>query len=283
MTTLPFDKPVTRQQLAYDLHALGVQTGGIVMVHTALSQLGWVIGGAETFVRALFDVVGTEGTVMAYIGWEDEPPQPLSELPEETRAIVEREFPPYDPLVARAVRDHGRVPELLRTWPGAVHSGHPEAGIVAIGPRAGALAHPHPGDDAYGANTPYARLIAMHGQVLLAGAPLDTTTLIHHAEAIADVPGKTRVVNHYPVYNELGERTWRAFHDIDTSDGALPYHEVIEHPYVEFLASRALDLGFGRHGPVGFGSGTCFEAEGLARSAVEWIEGHFGAPSAPFG
>jgi aminoglycoside 3-N-acetyltransferase len=280
---LPYDKPVTRTQLAYDLHALGVRSGGIVMVHVALSQIGWVIGGAETFVRALFDVVGPDGTVMAYIGWEDEPPQPLSELPEATRLIVEREFPPYDPLAARARKDHGRVPELLRTWPGAVHSGHPEAGIVAIGPRAGELAHPHPDDDAYGANTPYSRLVAMRGQVLLAGAPLDTTTLIHHAEAIADVPGKARVVNLYPVHDDLGERTWRAFHDIDTSDGALPYQEATDQPYVEFLASRALDLGHGRHGPVGYGSGTCFEAEGLLRSAVAWIEAHFGQPEIPAG
>jgi aminoglycoside 3-N-acetyltransferase len=283
MTNLPYDKPVTRARLVYDLHALGVRSGGIVMVHTALSQIGWVIGGAETFVRALFDVVGSSGTVMAYIGWEDEPPQPLSDLPEETRAIVEREYPPYDPLAARARKDHGRVPEQLRTWPGAVHSGHPEAGIVAIGPRAGELAHPHPADDAYGVNTPYARFVAMRGQVLLAGAPLDTTTLIHHAEAIADAPGKARVVNHYPVYDDLGERTWRAFRDIDTSDGALPYHEVTGHPYVEFLASRALDLGHGRHGPVGYGSGSCFDAEGLTRSTVEWIEDNFGAPSTQSG
>jgi len=280
MPDLPFDKPVTRSRLAADLNALGVKLGGIVMVHTALSQLGWVIGGAETFGRALFDAVGPEGTVMAYIGWEDEPPQPL---PEATRSIVEREFPPYDPLVARAVKDHGRVPELLRTWPGAVHSGHPEAGIVAIGPRAGELAHPHPDDDAYGANTPYARLVAMRGQVLLAGAPLDTTTLIHHAEAIADVPNKSRVTNYYPVYNDLGERVWRAFHDIDTSEGALPYHDVTEQPYVEFLAARALDLGHGDRGALGHGTGVCFDAEGLARSAVEWIEGHFGASAGPAG
>ena len=97
------------------------------------------------------------------------------------------------------------------------------------------------------------------------------------------MPWKRRVAYDYPVYNDLGERTWRAFHDIDTSEGALPYHEVIEHPYVEFLASRALDLGHGRHGPVGFGPGTCFDAEGLVRSAVEWIEGNFGAPATPAG
>jgi aminoglycoside 3-N-acetyltransferase len=50
-----------------------------------------------------------------------------------------------------------------------------------------------PSDDAYGAGTPYARLVELGGRVALLGAPLDTVTLVHHAEAVAEVPGKRRV------------------------------------------------------------------------------------------
>ena len=57
-------------------------------------------------------------------------------------------------------------------------------------------------------------------------APLDTVTLVHHAGAIAEVPGKRRVSYRYPVL-EGGERVWRTFSDIDTSEGALPYAHVI--------------------------------------------------------
>lgn len=275
MTDLPYDKPVTRSRLARDLRALGVEAGSIVMVHSSLSALGWVIGGAETAIRALFDVIGPDGTLLAYIGWEDEPPQPVDALPPAALAAARNEFPAYDPLVARARKDHGRVPEALRVWPGAVHSGHPESGIVAIGRRAGEIAHPHPVDDSYGANTPYARLVSMHGQVLLLGAPLDTTTLIHHAESIADVPGKRRVSYEYPVYDDSGNRIWREYRDIDTSDGALPYATVISEPYVEYLAAQALDAGAGRSGPVGYGAGYCFDAALLVDHAVATIERWF--------
>ncbi len=272
----PYDKAVSREQLATDLRALGVRNGGVVMVHSSLSQLGWVIGGAETVARALFDVLGPEGTLMAYIGWEDEPPQPDDDVPDAIRAMIVEHHPPYDPLAARARKDHGRLPELLRTWPGAVHSGHPEAGVVAIGRRAGEIAHPHPFDFGYGEQSPYARLAALGGQVLMLGAPLDTTTLIHHAETIADVPGKRLVSLAYPIYDDFGQRAWQTMTDVDTSDGCLPYETVIDEPYVEYLAGQALLAGCGVRGVAGYGIAHCFEVNALLPFAVEWIETNFG-------
>ena len=57
------------------------------------------------------------------------------------------------------MREHGRIPERLRTWPGAERSDHPEASVVAVGPRAAWLTVEHPCDDAYGPGTPFARLV----------------------------------------------------------------------------------------------------------------------------
>ncbi len=136
-----------------------------------MSSLGSVLGGAETVVEALVDAVGPRGTVVAYTGWADGPPEDLSALAPTDRALVHAEHPAYDPRVARARRDHGRVAEALRTWPGAVHSGHPEAGVAAVGAAAEEVAHPHPLDDAYGAGTPYARVVEFGGQVVLLGDP----------------------------------------------------------------------------------------------------------------
>src|SRR3712207_8859611 len=98
-----------------------------------MSALGWVLGGAETVVRALLDALGPDGTLMAYTGWQDEPPDDLDALDEEARRIFLEEHPVYDPHIALSRRDHGRIPEALRTWPGSRHSGHPEAGVAAGG------------------------------------------------------------------------------------------------------------------------------------------------------
>jgi aminoglycoside 3-N-acetyltransferase len=67
---------VARSRLARDLENLGLGPGGVAMVHCRMSALGWVVGGAETVVRALLDALGPDGTLMAYIGWQDAPALP---------------------------------------------------------------------------------------------------------------------------------------------------------------------------------------------------------------
>jgi aminoglycoside 3-N-acetyltransferase len=276
---------VARSRLARDIETLGLEPGGAAMVHCRMSALGHVAGGAETVVRALLDALGPDGTLVAYTGWQDEPPDDLDALDDETRRIYVDEHPAYDPRVALSRRDHGRVPEALRTWPGARHSGHPEAGVAAVGPLAEALTAEHPYDDAYGAGTPYARLVALGGQVAVLGAPLDTVTLVHHAEAVAEVPGKRRVSYAMPVIvGNPGERLWRTFSDIDTSDGAFPYERVlVEEDYIEHIARSALAAGTGRSGTVGEGTAYLFDARRLVEHAVSWIEENFpsGRPTDP--
>jgi aminoglycoside 3-N-acetyltransferase len=272
------DMLVARSRLARDLlEKLGSEPGGVTMVHCRMSALGRVVGGAETVVRALLDALGPDGTLMAYTGWQDAPPDELGALEEETRLIYLQEHPAYDPRVALSRREHGRIPEALRTWPGARHSGHPEAGVAAVGPLAEVLTTGHPYDDAYGTGTPYARLVELGGQVAVLGAPLDTVTLVHHAEAIAEVPGKRRVSYLSPVIaGNPGERLWRTFSDIDTSEGALPYERVLyEEDYIEHIARSALAAGKGRSGQVGEATAYLLDARGLVEHAVGWIERTF--------
>ncbi|MDP8951632.1 MAG: aminoglycoside 3-N-acetyltransferase, partial [Actinomycetota bacterium] len=261
---------MAHSRLAQDLRKLGLNPRGVAMVHCRMSSLGRVAGGAEIVVRALLDALGPDGTLMAYTGWQDDPPDDLGDLDEESRRVYLEEHPPYDPRVALARRDHGRVPEALRTWPGARHSGHPEAGVAAVGPLADALTAGHPYDDAYGAGTPYARLVELGGRVAMLGAPLDTVTLVHHAEAVAKVPGKRRVSYGSPVIvGNPGERVWRTFSDIDTASGALPYERVLgQEDYIEHIARSALAAGAGRSGPVGEATCYLFDSRGLVEHAV---------------
>ena len=214
---------------------------------------------------------------MAYTGWQDELPGDLDALDEKTRRTYLEEHPAYDPRVALARREHGRVPEALRTWPGALHSGHPEAGVAAVGPRAEILTAEHPYDDAYRAGTPYARLVKLAGQIVVLGAPLETVTLVHHAEAITDVPGKRRVSYGMPV-TIAGERVWRTFSDINTSEGALPYESILgKEDYIEHIARSALAASVGESGPVGEATAHLFDAQRLCEHAVGWIERNFAA------
>lgn len=269
-------RPVTRSRLASDLAGLGVRGGDLLMVHTRMSALGWVVGGSQTVVQALLDAVGPGGTVAAYAGWEDDA-YGLSQWPEAWQRAYLEEMPTFDAALSEAVHGHGRIPERIRTWPGAHTSPHPEARVVAIGRQAEWLTSEHPLDDAYGPGTPFARLVDAGGRVLLLGAPLNTLTLLHHAEALAEVPNKRRVTYRAPMLLN-GRRRWVSLQDIDTSTGALPYEEVVgsDGDAFEVIAAEALEAGCGRDGKVGQADSHLFDASALIRFAKAWMEQRFG-------
>ena len=49
----------TKTSLVAHLQGAGVKPGDTLFVHTSLSKLGWVCGGAQTVIEALQDTVGT--------------------------------------------------------------------------------------------------------------------------------------------------------------------------------------------------------------------------------
>ncbi|MBZ4014921.1 aminoglycoside 3-N-acetyltransferase [Streptomyces purpurogeneiscleroticus] len=269
--------PVTRGRLARDLTALGLADGDHVMFHTELSALGYVAGGPQTVIGALRDVVGERGTLMVTCGWNDAPPYDFIDWPRAWQDALRAEHPAYDPDLSEADHANGRLPEALRRMPGAVRSRHPDASFAALGAAAKELMADHPWDGPHGPGSPLARLVARGGRVLLLGAPLDSLTLLHHAEALADAPGKRFVTYEQPVVVE-GERVWRRFHDIDSENGAFDYSAVVpegQWPF-EAIVRDMLAAGLGRSGPVGAARSHLFEARDVVDFGVAWIEGKLG-------
>jgi aminoglycoside 3-N-acetyltransferase len=269
---------LTRSRLAEQLTELGVRRGGICMVHTEMSALGWVVGAAETVVHALRDALGPDGTLMAYASWAEHVYMD-ADRPPEHRDGYRAEPPVFDLAISEAARDHGRVPERIRTWPGTRRSRHAEASVVALGPRAGWLTETHAPGDGYGPTSPFARLVEAGGQVLLLGAPLNTITLLHHAEATATAPGKNMITFAVLQTEPDGSVAERTYTDIETSHGAYDYARLAL-PEDEFavIAKAALAAGLGHAGRVGDSTSHLFDAAPLVAFAVAWIEERFGAP-----
>jgi aminoglycoside 3-N-acetyltransferase len=56
--------PVTKEKLIEEFGLLGLKPDDVVIVHTSLSKLGFVIGGAVTVIQALREVVADGVIIM---------------------------------------------------------------------------------------------------------------------------------------------------------------------------------------------------------------------------
>jgi len=249
------------------LTALGIAPGDIVMAHAAVSRIGPILGGPDTIIGALCDAVGPTGTIMAYTDW----PAGHEDLLDADRRVPDAwraHIPPFDPATSRAVRDNGVLPEFLRTTPGAVRSANPGASVAAIGARAAWLTADHPIDYGYGPGSPLAKLVEAGGKVAMIGAPFDTMTLLHHAEHLAQIPGKRIKRVEVPFAHANGTE-WRMIEEFNTSD---PVVAGLADDYFEAIVEDFLATGSGQCGPVGDASCVLVDAVAITAFAVAWIE-----------
>lgn len=159
---------LTQREIADGLSALGLQPGAIVVVHSSLSALGRVAGGADGVIDALLEVLGPGGTLMM-------PTHPA------------RDGRTFDPEAIPS--DMGTISETFRLRPGVLRSRHPYHPVAGCGARAAELLSDHEKSAAPdGPETPYGRLITLGGKVLHIGCDLDTMTLLHTVEAELDLP-----------------------------------------------------------------------------------------------
>ncbi|OZC56330.1 aminoglycoside 3-N-acetyltransferase [Rhodococcus sp. RS1C4] len=259
----------TRASLGADVRALGIRGGDAVMVHAACGSVGTILGGPDALVDAILDVVGPSGTVLSYQDWE----LGLDIWgPDGTVAAdIRPHVPPFDPSTARAARDHGILASTIGTRPGVLRSANPGASVAALGARADEFTRDHPLDNGYGPDSPFARLVRAGGRVLMVGAPLDTMTVLHHAEALADVPAKRRVRREYPFRGPDGETVWRWSEEFDTSD---PVVAGLDDDYFATVVREFLATGAGARGLVGLAESVVVDAGPITAFGIDWLERH---------
>lgn len=256
------DGPVTPAGIARDLRRLGVENGMLLNVHSALSRLGWVVGGAQGVIEALLDVVGDSGTLMmpSHSGQLSEPAnwrQPPA--PEAWWETIRSEMPAYHPA-RTPTRLMGAIAETFRAWPGVQRSLHPQSSHTALGPRAAEIVAEHPLEAPFGDASPMGKLYDLNGHVLLLGVGHGNNTVLHLAEHRADFPGKRSHREGAPIRID-GERRWQTFHplQIRTDDFAV-------------LGEAFAATGGEIRGAVGAADAILMRARDVVDFAVPWFE-----------
>lgn len=236
---------VGAEKLADDLARLGVRGGVPLMVHASMRRLGPVEGGAEAVLDTLLALLGPEGTLLMALGADD--------------AL------PFDALSSPVDPGMGILAEVFRKRAGTRVNDHAAARFGAFGPRAAELLEPVPLHDYHGTGSVLERFTQMGGAVLRLGADLDTVTLTHWAEYLADVPNKLRVRRCY-VRADTGAQ-W--IEGLDDNDGIVDWDggEYFQQILVDFLAA-----GLARTGQVGNCQAELLESQRFVVFAAQWLE-----------
>ena len=252
--------PVTTASLAADLRALDVRANGVLIVHSSLSKLGWVVGGAQAVVQALQSVVGGSGTLVlpthsAHLSdpgkWENPP------VPSEWWPGIRADMPAYDPLLT-PTREMGAIVECFRHLPGVVRSAHPRHSFAALGPDAATIVAEHDLADSFGERTPLGRAYELDAQVLLLGVGHANNTSLHLAEAKGSFT-KKRYANGSPML-VAGRREWVTYEGDDTDDADF-----------ETLGNAFAQTGAQTEGPAGHGTAKVMSQRAVVDFAVGWM------------
>jgi aminoglycoside N3'-acetyltransferase len=255
--------------LVDDLRRLGVAAGDVIMVHASLRAIGPVERGADGVLQALDAAVANRGTLLMYVGARDDWGW-VNSRPEHERAALLAGTPPFEAATSPADPDIGVLAEIFRRAPGTRVSDHPEGRFAARGRLADHFVCDVPWDDYYGPGSPLERLVEERGRVLRLGADVDTVTLLHHAEYLADVPDKRRVRRHRVVSGSKGAEI-RPVACLDDE------HGIVDYPggeYFGLILEAYLELQEARRGQVGKASSELLDADAFLSFGVRWMTAH---------
>ena len=140
ISKLPADRtsfPATVESLTADLSALGIRAGTALMVHSSLSSLGWVNGGAVAVILALEQVLGSDGTLIMPTHTSDYSDPAYWQAPPVPQAwwqTIRDTMPAFDPSLT-PTWSMGVIPETFRKQRGTQRSAHPQESFAAKGNR----------------------------------------------------------------------------------------------------------------------------------------------------
>jgi len=174
---------ISQQELEKDFIKAGIKSGDILLVHSALSKIGHLVDGPKTFVDALMNLVGENGTIL---------------MPTSPSAVYQydyiRENKTFD--VLNSPSKTGKITEYFRTLPGVKRSWHPTEPVSAWGANVDFFLDEHFNQlTPYNSKSPFYKVSEKGGKLIYIGVTLaNAGTNLHTLEDAVDFK--------FPVYTD---------------------------------------------------------------------------------
>ncbi|MDQ3703782.1 MAG: AAC(3) family N-acetyltransferase [Chloroflexota bacterium] len=245
---------VTQSDIVVGLRRLGLEQGAVVEVHSSLSALGRVEGGADAVIDALQEVVGAVGTLVMS-AYAVSPPVPLTDEDRNLGITWKVRWLPGDTAERTGI---GVVADAFRQRPDVV-CGTTRFCTCAWGRDAGQHCEG------------YRNLLDVDGWCLLMGVGIDRCSSMHQAE---DVPLPAQVGSYF----EVPPQVQQAY---DPQLWSIGYGGTPDDAWQKVYA-EADRLGMIRHGQIGKAMCHLFKANSVVSIYRAWRQtdpfGLYGVP-----
>lgn len=173
---------VTKSEIILKLTELGLKRGDNVIVHSSLKSFGYVVGGADTVIEALMELITVDGTIL---------------MPSFNHGGVYDEGEIFD--IKTTPTSNGIIPDTFWRKGGVLRSMNPTHPFAAWGKNAERYVSNHHLVDSMGQGSPLGLLWEDGGYCLLLGVGYKSNTFHHFVETHIDAPCTSKRGEVYPV------------------------------------------------------------------------------------
>lgn len=165
----------------------GICRGDTVLIHSAMTPIGYVEGGAKTVAEALIDTVGKEGTIVA---------------PAFCFVHEKESDPIIDPVNDKS--EMGAISEAIRTFEGAKRSTAFRHSFSAVGKNADIIVNVDPHLSVFDIDSSFGKMLGLNTKVILLGVTWVNSTTHHFAEYLLNVKDRHTIEKKVKVRNADG-------------------------------------------------------------------------------
>ena len=251
---------VTGEEIKAKLKEIGIKAGDSVIVHSAMSQIGFIVGGADTIIDAFLEVLNDKGTLLM-------PVYPFR------GTMIEHMRSDEIFNVVNSPSYMGRLTETFRNRPHCLRSLHPTHSVCALGKKAEwfVSGHENSGSPA-GKDSPFDKLVQDKGKIVCFGSPLGHVTSYHVIEDKVEFPLPIYMEKKYSkkVITTDGRKitVHTKVHDLKVSKTRIDSNKKVESEIEKIL----LKDGILKKAQLGNGTIMSTDAYGLEKSLERMLE-----------